>query len=65
MFKEKEYWMPNNDWDYEENDKIIFQGQLGTVEDHALTVERDQMFLIRLDNGVYHWVFSYDLRRAV
>ena len=21
MFKEKEYWMPNNDWDYEENDK--------------------------------------------
>lgn len=65
MFKEKEYWMPNNDWDYEENDKIIFQEQLGTVEDHALTIEREQIFFIRLDNGVYHWVFSNDLRRAV
>lgn len=65
MKNEKIDWTPVDNWDYEENDRIIFQEQLGTVEDHALTTEKEQVFFIRLDKGIYHWVFSNDLRRAV
>ena len=43
-------------WKFEIHDAVWYNGYIGRIEDRAVDIENQEVYLVQLTNHHYHWV---------
>lgn len=44
------------DWKFEIHDAVWYKDFIGRIEDRAINIENQEVYLVQLTNHHYHWV---------
>ena len=44
------------DWKFEIHDAVWYNNLIGRIEDRAIDIKNQEVYLVQLANHLYHWV---------